>query len=113
MTPVPKRRWFRFSLRTLFLVVTLVAVPLTWLGVEIKRLHEREAWRNNQSKTVMGWTGGSLRKMSWLRKQLGEMPMLWWELLDSAWTEKDREELQRLFPEAEVRLVDHFSDSED
>jgi hypothetical protein len=30
MTPAPKRRWFRFafSLRTLFVVVTLSSVPM-------------------------------------------------------------------------------------
>jgi hypothetical protein len=114
MTAVPNRRWFHFSLRTMFVVVTLVAVPIAWLGAEIQWLRERQAWRNDDhANTVRGWYGGSLRKVPWLSQQFGEGPMLWWELLDSAWTEEDRVVLQRLFPEAEVRLVDHFSYSEE
>jgi hypothetical protein len=38
MTPLPKRRWFAFSLRTLFVVVTLVAC---WLGYELNWIRQR------------------------------------------------------------------------
>jgi WD40 repeat protein len=34
MTPAPNRRWFRFSLRTLFVVVTILCV---WLGIRFHR----------------------------------------------------------------------------
>ena len=40
MIPAPNRRWFRFSLRTMFVVVTLVGC---WLGnslIWIKQRHE-------------------------------------------------------------------------
>jgi hypothetical protein len=114
MASALKRRWFQFSLRTLFVVLTVVSAGAIWLGQEIQWLRERQAWRNDDhANTVRGWYGGSLRKVPWLSQQLGEGPMLWWELLDSAWTEEDRVALQRLFPEAEVRLVDHFSYSEE
>ena len=36
----PNRRWFRFSLRTLFVVVTLLAC---WLGYEINWIRQRHA----------------------------------------------------------------------
>ena len=29
----PQRRWYRYSLRTLLLVVLLCSLPLNWLGV--------------------------------------------------------------------------------
>ena len=40
---VPKRRWFRFSLRTLFVIVTLVAL---WLGYELNWIRERRKFLN-------------------------------------------------------------------
>ena len=38
MTLAPKRRWFQFSLRTLFVVVTVFGC---WLGYELNWLRER------------------------------------------------------------------------
>jgi hypothetical protein len=41
--PTPsRRRWFRFSLRTMFVVVTLFAL---WLGWELNYVRERHATR--------------------------------------------------------------------
>ncbi len=40
MTLAPKRRWFRFSLRTLFVVVTVFGI---WLGYELNWIRERHA----------------------------------------------------------------------
>ena len=34
----PKRRWFQFSLRTLFVVVTVFGV---WFGLEIRHIRQR------------------------------------------------------------------------
>jgi hypothetical protein len=46
----PKRRWFRSSLRTLFVMVTLVAV---WLGWQVRWLEQRDefqAWLKAQEE---------------------------------------------------------------
>jgi len=43
MTSTPKRRWFRFSLRTLFVVVTVLGI---WLGWNAEIVRERTAMRN-------------------------------------------------------------------
>ena len=40
MSEAPKRRWFRFSLRTLFVVVTVCCV---WLGWQLHIVRERQA----------------------------------------------------------------------
>ena len=37
----PRRRWFRFSLRMLLVMVTTVGVLLGWLGVQLKWIHDR------------------------------------------------------------------------
>jgi hypothetical protein len=34
----PRLRWFRFSLRTLFILVTLASVPLGWIGWELREV---------------------------------------------------------------------------
>src|SRR4249920_2312085 len=39
MTAPPKRRWFRFSLRTMFIVVTIFGV---WLGWQLQIVRERK-----------------------------------------------------------------------
>jgi hypothetical protein len=39
--PNRKRRWFQFSLRTLLIGVTLVAVPLGYFGWQVKIVRER------------------------------------------------------------------------
>jgi hypothetical protein len=36
--PTPKRRWFRFSLRTLFVVVTVIAC---WMGYQLNWIRQR------------------------------------------------------------------------
>jgi len=45
----PKRRWFRFSLRTLFVVVTVFCL---WLGYHVNWMQQRRALLNKQSVTV-------------------------------------------------------------
>ena len=39
--PAPRRRWFQFGLRTLFVLTTLVAL---WLAWELSFIRERQAW---------------------------------------------------------------------
>lgn len=40
--PKPKRRWFQFRLKTLFIVVAVLCVPLAWVGVRMnQKRHER------------------------------------------------------------------------
>jgi hypothetical protein len=41
--PKRKRRWFQFSLRSLMIVVTLLAVPLGYIGWQAKIVRERRA----------------------------------------------------------------------
>src|SRR5579863_8902906 len=42
MTPTRLRRWFRFSLRSLFVLVTLAAIGMGWVAYE-RRQSRREA----------------------------------------------------------------------
>ena len=42
-SPKPRRRWFRFSLRSLLLFVVLVGIPLGWLGSKVNRARKQRA----------------------------------------------------------------------
>ena len=42
-----KRRWFRFSLRMLFVFVTIACLPMVWVAYQLKWIHERrQFWEN-------------------------------------------------------------------
>ena len=43
MTDKPKRRWYQFSLRTLFIITTLFAIPCSWYAYEMNEAAKRRA----------------------------------------------------------------------
>jgi hypothetical protein len=51
----PRRRWLRFSLRTLFLLVTLVAV---WLGWSLNWIRQRQYVVAHSSVETTSWETG-------------------------------------------------------
>src|SRR4051812_5709320 len=53
--PIPNRRRFQFSLRTLLIGVTLLAVGC-WYAAQAKIVRDRETWKNR-----------SIQSSSWLR----------------------------------------------
>jgi hypothetical protein len=53
MSRAPTRRWFRFSLRTLFVMLTLAAL-LPWIAVNLKWMHERSVIVDSKSLPLEG-----------------------------------------------------------
>jgi hypothetical protein len=53
----PKRRWFRFSLRTLFVLVTVVGVVAGWVAYQLNWIRQRHIFF---SKYVIAWTSTSI-----------------------------------------------------
>jgi hypothetical protein len=54
-TAKPHRRWFRFRLRTLLIVVTVLSIPLVWIGWELKEIRKEQpttAWILNAGGKV-------------------------------------------------------------
>lgn len=103
-TSIPRRRWLQFGLRTMFVVVTVVAL---WLGWEVNFVRQRQAWRREHAalterpiktpnpsyvpKTTIPpwriWMGDSYLSQIYFPPD---------------WTEQDRAYATRLFPEANL-----------
>jgi hypothetical protein len=51
MSTNPKRCWFRFSLRTLFVLVTAFGFVVAWLGWQLQIVRHRQAVRRQVEET--------------------------------------------------------------
>ena len=126
-SPTPtRRRWFRFRLRTLFVLVTVLGVFLGWLGVQLKWIRDRHAaieWVESINRRVlilsslpntMRWElgGTGIKRYPWNNapwglRLLGEAGVSVFSINSERVTPNDRAlkrlpELRRLFPEAQV-----------
>ncbi len=64
--PKPKRRWFQLRLRTLLVLVTLAAAPLTWAGWEVdQRRREKLAFAWVEKVGGVGGGNFDLSKRGW------------------------------------------------
>ena len=115
MDEKPKRRWFSFSLRTMFVVVTIFGV---WLGWQLKIVRERKAVlaeikRTEKSQFDDDYIGLESEfdpddrvdlesaRISFGRRLLGDESCLFLALpksLDPQWIER----AEAAFPEAEI-----------
>ena len=87
------RRWFRFSLRTLFILLTLFGV---WLGVQVKWIRDRnQLIETNRLSTEAGGVA------PWTIRLLGE-PGYATIFVNANYGQSLDNEVQRLFPEAVV-----------
>ena len=122
----PRRRWFRYSLRTLFVVLTVFCV---WLGVQVKWIRDRREareWIEAQGGALLEEEGravtiedvgyGSSRTIGMSKvsdparmaplsiRLFGAKSVLYIYLPQSAGASNDkRSELKGLFPESEIR----------
>ena len=44
-TPMPLRRWFAFRLRTLFVLVAVLSIPLAWVAYSLNWIRERREFK--------------------------------------------------------------------
>ena len=97
MTASPKRRWFRFGLQTMFVVVTLIAC---WLGWNLKVVQQRRSFI--ATIRTMSFKGGrpydSSQRVPWIRRLMGDSDF------DEIWINaEDEPRARKLFPEALMR----------
>lgn len=105
--PAPKRRWFRFSLRTFFVVVTILAV---WLGYQINWIRQR---RDVRASTTI-----SIPILCFVTEEASDAPpwpLAWFGeksggpewVLPATTSDEELARVQKLFPETLVtRLHD-------
>ncbi len=120
----PKRQWFAFSLRTLFVVVTVSAC---WLGYQLNWIKERHSLIGAPQQTgVEPEYGIALMPMSllaslqveskdapWPLRWLGERGVCTLYIRDNM-SESEVARIRALFPEAEIDRVskDYFDGDE-
>jgi hypothetical protein len=111
--PPKKRRWFRFSLRTMFVAFTLVAV---WLGWNVHIVRQRKAKlaeleaspfrvvvTTRANYEALYNTNEPMPQVSYLRRLMGDQPVYWIKFV-ALWGVSDAEfnATAALFPEARV-----------
>jgi hypothetical protein len=115
MTSAPKRRWFRFSLRTLLVVVTVLGSVLGWVTWNLNWIRERHAtmtwYKQNGCGPVNVFQDGT--KAPWSIRILGE-PGYGTILLDvklnripTADDQRVKRQVELLFPESTVIFIVH------
>jgi hypothetical protein len=103
MTPAPKRRWFAFSLRTLFVVVTVVAIAAYAMTVLSIVRQRQQASRVFPIRATYA-NAGDAKRPPFVWRMLGA-ETVHVVVLEPAGTESDVEKLRRLFPEASVAIL--------
>ena len=109
-TDAPRHRWFRYSLRTFFVVLTILGV---WLGVQVKWIKDRDAALNDLSK--VGYDLVAKTDAPWSIRILGADGFLCVYVFRTP--SADRREIDQiidrirpLFPEATVEIRDVSED---
>jgi len=105
MTAAPKRRWLRYFLRTLFVVVT-ATVCFSWVGWNLYQIREREK--------LIEWarsTGVPVFEGQQPRMAQRPLPFIWRLLgarrvdafgVNERLSDQDRQRIRSLFPESEL-----------
>lgn len=110
-------RFFRFRLRTIFIITTLLACWLGWQAYIVnERLDLLQELRQNPAIHLVTEGDWAQRfpagkpvvddvSVSWHRRLLGDVAIkeLWYSPHIREVTEEDRERMARVFPEAEIR----------
>ena len=78
----PKRRWFRFSLRTLFFVVMGVCAALAWVSLNIRQVRERDS----MLQRIHAQMEEGLIKLHTINEEKPKLPLLWRILALNRWS---------------------------
>ena len=105
--PPSRRRWFQFSLGTMFVVVTIVAA---WLAWQRGLVRERERLIRPPVQWLIATVPTNTTRVPWLWRQFGAHPIEVIALDKVKFSEDDARHFERLFPEAEVHRIDPHED---
>jgi hypothetical protein len=97
-SPKCKRRWFQFSLRTLLIAVSMLALPLGYVGWQAKIVRERGAFLENRYYLPGESCPFEPVQAPWMLRLLGAKPIYH----VTVWGRAEVERAASLFPEAIV-----------
>ena len=109
----PKRRWFRFGLRTLFVLVTIFGVGAGWVAYQLNLIRQRHQFLDSVSVALVAenlWQASTISQMSakltpkpisWVRRVLGDTGT-GFIILPPRHDENQIDQANALFPEARI-----------
>ena len=100
------RRWFRFSLRTLFIVMTAAAAAFCWFNWNLRRISERNSFLATEAGIAYVANDGWAKTFRVAGLIVGAEPIDVMLLGTGNFGPDDRARVQRLFPEARVDFID-------
>jgi hypothetical protein len=103
-TPAHKRGWFRFSLKGLFVVVTLLALALGWIGWNLNRARYRESLLSDLRMKGARITQVPARSSPFLLRTFGTTHVAIILLPSATFSEDDIERYRKTFPETKIEL---------
>lgn len=109
MPPAPKRRLFRFSLRTFFVLVAIAAIAVSWFLWNVQQVANRKAllaYIEQQGGYSMNEPLKPWKQVPVLWGWLGAEPVGEIYLQRSKFALDDRDYVARMFPEASVFYVE-------
>jgi hypothetical protein len=106
--PIPERRWFRWSLKTLFVLILLLAIPLGWTTAQFKWIRDRRkalhGLEQSRRAFILDWESSFVHdpddKLPWSLRLFGEDSVR--QIFIRHGRESELEPLRILFPEADV-----------
>ena len=100
-----RRRWFRFSLRTLFVAVTVICIYLGWAMNWVRQRHEVLATETKYTRRVIGEDGIAVHRTAapFPLRLLGELGIS--DLTIVGVTEKELDWIAALFPESNIQCL--------
>ena len=103
MSEKPKRRWFSFSLRTMFVLLTAICV---WVGYEVNWIRQRQD-RLESLHVADHVDSVSIRAPGflWLFGEEGHQHLV---VADNQMTRDELKVLRSLFPEAHISVVNDW-----
>ena len=109
MTPASKRRWFRFSLRTLLVVVTVSAIVFGFGGWTLHQVRERERFYQSISPqgaltVLLEPDGPPMRPLPFLWRTFIAKPLDSIDIPKQSFTDSEIEHIGQFFPEAAIRV---------
>ena len=93
--------WPRFGLRTLFVLITLISLPIGWIAYQLNWIRQRHEFLHRTLDAEIDYSGPVLYpKCPWPLNLFGE------QAHDIVFTpQRTADEARRLFPEAQIVIV--------